>query len=659
MNPWQTLSSLIIPDPWQQEAIHILQQGHDLILSAPTGAGKTLIFEKIIEAHKFHKRAFYTVPTRALANDKYLEWKARQWPVGIMTGDISIHTEAPVIVATLEAALSLATGKLQADLLVIDEYQWISDEYRGHHYEGMIMQAPPNMQLLLMSGSVGNLQDIATWLRRLRRSVEIIQHDTRPVPLDEIDAEALAITIPKEIEGFWPRIVAAALKEDLGPLLIFLPHRKEAEKLARQLATRLPPAPPLELTQEQNALLSDDLRLLLKARIACHHSGLSYAQRAGVIEPLAKVGQLRVVVATLGLSSGINFSLRSVLIPQLSYKVDGLDREIPPHALLQMMGRAGRRGLDERGYVLSTRQSAKISQARLQHLRRSRLLPWSILLHQVFEKNQIQPSRVEETARALFTTTPPLFGIEHLKGRGRESFPCAQLTDTGRARLVRRKFRKFSGCKSCLYRSECESLSSEPTPIWQWQRLGLIDFDLRLTLRGQIARSFIGPEGLAVAAALEQEDYPIDHLIIDCANLFAAERFCGQENRWSGRLSAACQHTYGHMSIEGYLHWGVPWQYGCGGAECIEEMLTGRKMTGTYRNEYLGRGDIDRLFTEWHSFLRQIRSAPDLESPRWLSLKQWAADYLKSRDAKPFISLPPLTPSQKQVVSHLWRRIKS
>jgi hypothetical protein len=658
MNPWRSLSDILIPDPWQQEAIDTLEQGNDLVLSAPTGAGKTLVFEKVVEKNKFHQRAFYTVPTRALANDKYLEWKNRGWPVGIMTGDITLQPEAPVIVATLEAAMGLLTGKLKADLLCIDEYQWISDEHRGHHYEGMIMQAAPSMRLLLMSGSVGNLQDITAWLTRLGRNVRAIRHTVRPVPLDEVDGEALAAGVPKEIEGLWPRVVAGALKEDLGPILIFVPHRKEAEKLARQLATRLPPAPPLELSKEQNALLSDELRLLLRARVACHHSGLSYAQRAGVIEPLAKAGQLRVVVATLGLSSGINFSLRSVLITELSYKANGFEREIPPHGLLQMMGRAGRRGLDERGYVLTARQSVRMNQAKAQHLHRSALLPWSILLHQVFKDDELMPDKVEAVARAFFTNTPPRLGIEHLKGRKREAFPCGQLTDTGRARLVRRKFRKFSGCKNCQLRPECESISNEPTLIWQWQRLGLIDFDLRLTRRGKIARCFTGAEGLAIVAALEQEDYPVDHLGIDCANLFAAERFCGGETRWSGRLAAASQAAYGRFSIEGYLQWGVPWQYGSGAAEYIEEMLTGRRMTSSYRNEYVGRGDIDRLVTEWHSLLRQIRAAIDLDWPRWQQFKQWVSDYLDERAPQITISLPPLTSNQKQVVSHVWRRLR-
>ncbi|MCS7064163.1 MAG: DEAD/DEAH box helicase [Methylacidiphilales bacterium] len=654
----QTLAQIVIPDVWQQQAIQYLLDGRNVILSAPTGAGKTLVFEKVVEAHKFRKRAIYTVPTRALANDKFLEWKTKGWPVGIMTGDISLNTNAPVIVATLEAVMGLITGELQADLLVIDEYQWISDPYRGHHYEAVVIELPITTQLLLMSGSVGNLTEIANWLKKIGRESVIVRHTNRPVPLEEIDGEALAASVPKEIQGFWTRVVAGALREDLGPVLIFVPHRKEAEKLAQQLATRLPPAVPLELTQEQDALLSEQLRFWIKARIGCHHSGLSYAQRAGVIEPLAKAGQLRAVVATLGLSSGINFSLRSVLITNTFYKVDGIDREIPPHGLLQMMGRAGRRGLDERGYVLATRYSAKMSQAREQSLRRSPLLPWHLFLQKAFPHERLDINKLYQQAASLFNTTPPRLGLENLANRSRDAFPCGQFTDTGRARLVRRRYRRFSGCKHCYLREECEATSNEPTMVWQWQRIGLIDYDLRLTFRGRIARCFVGPEGLAIAAAIEEEEYPIDHLVIDLGNLFAADRFCESQPRWTGRLATVCQSKYGRITIEGYLMLGVPWQYGVGAAEYIEEMLTGRKMTPTFKQENLGRGDVDRLITEWHSLLRQIRHAPTFENKRWQALKQWVNQYLDSHEIRTIPSLPPLTSSQKRIVSHVWRSVR-
>ena len=102
-------------------------------------------------------------------------------------------------------------------------------------------------------------------------------------------------------------------------------------------------------------LAGDRLAKLLKTRIAFHHSGLSYAQCAGLIEPLAKAGQLRAVVATTGVAAGINFSMRSVLVTETEYTVSNLQRLIRPDELLQMFGRAGRRGL-ERQEVSQTRE---------------------------------------------------------------------------------------------------------------------------------------------------------------------------------------------------------------------------------------------------------------------------------------------------------------
>ena len=103
---------------------------------------------------------------------------------------------------------------------------------------------------------------------------------------------------------------------------------------------------------------------LLKSRIAFHHSGLSYGARAGVIEPLAKAGQLRVVVATMGLAAGINFSLRSVALAGESYRRDEAEHLLKADEILQMFGRAGRRGLDETGFVLITANELRLLDAR-------------------------------------------------------------------------------------------------------------------------------------------------------------------------------------------------------------------------------------------------------------------------------------------------------
>src|SRR5262249_13754569 len=151
-----------------------------------------------------------------------------------------------------------------------------------------------------------NPQDIVKWFTRLGRRAKLIRHEERPVPLEEVVASQLSYHLPSEIRGYWPRFAAKALAENLGPILIFAPRRQAAESLAAEVARQLPNPNPLALSVEQRQLVGEHLARMLKCRIAYHHSGLSYAARAGVIEPLAKAGQLRVVVATMGLASGIN-----------------------------------------------------------------------------------------------------------------------------------------------------------------------------------------------------------------------------------------------------------------------------------------------------------------------------------------------------------------
>src|SRR5688500_2369227 len=391
----------MLPDRWQALALSGLRSGHDVVVDAPTGAGKTYVFERWAEQTNFYRRALFTVPTRALANDKFAEWRARDWNVGIMTGDLRVNPDAPIIVATLEAVqgeIMAAAGARRSrhvnrrsrdadekpfQLLVVDEYHWLADAQRGNHYEGVLLAALPELQLLLLSGAVANPDDVAGWLRRLGRKVDVIQHRDRPVQLDEVDVDDLVHGLPRCIEGFWAKRVAGALREGLGPVLVFAPHRADAERLARHFARELQLAEPLTLTPEQEQLCGPHLAKLISRRVAYHHSGLSYAQRAGVIEPLAKAGQLRAVVATLGLSAGINFSLRSVLITAGSYRHDHFEREIAPHDLLQMIGRAGRRGLDEMGFVLVSTSTPRMRRAEPVRLKRAPPRPPAFFLRQV------------------------------------------------------------------------------------------------------------------------------------------------------------------------------------------------------------------------------------------------------------------------------------
>ena len=210
LDRFSALDQVVVPDLWQQEAVQHLRAGRDVVVHAATGAGKTFIFELWSNDGRNPGQAIYTVPTRALANDKLAEWRARGWDVGIATGDLSENLDAPVIVATLETQKNRLLNGDGPKLLVIDEYQMLGDPERGLNYELAIAMAPPQTQLLLLSGSVANPRHVVAWLQRLGRDAEWVWHDDRPVPLEEVYAGMLNYNVPSCVRGYWPRFAAKA-----------------------------------------------------------------------------------------------------------------------------------------------------------------------------------------------------------------------------------------------------------------------------------------------------------------------------------------------------------------------------------------------------------------------------------------------------------------
>ena len=883
------LSQVVVPDLWQQQAVSALREGQDVVVQAPTGAGKTLIFEVWSNQGRPRGQAIYTVPTRALANDKLAEWRARGWDVGIATGDLAENLDAPVIVATLETQKHRLIRGEGPSLLVIDEYQMIADPERGLNYEIAIALAPAHTQLLLLSGSVANPQDVVKWLRRLGRNAVAIRHDERPVPLDEVHANQISYHLPSEVRGYWPRTVAKALAEDLGPILIFAPRRQAAEEMAAELMRQLPNPNPLQLSAAQKQLVGEHLAKMLKCRIAYHHSGLSYGTRAGVIEPLAKAGQLRVVVATMGLAAGINFSLRSVALAGESYRRDAAEQPLRADEILQMFGRAGRRGLDETGYVLITANEIRLLDAHACHLSRSGMVDWSALLSvmTVAAQQGVDPFgaavRVQER---LFTSKPIFLGVE--ESLKHPEVPCGLRTDSERARHVRKRVREMrnsrgewepypvpsevpvrevkvlrvlesaagsggphpcgpvsaasvpcvlelaagmppslagkdaclhiagaaaglntailpaalevataesdvnqtaqagqgglllhpavtdaaavdkvgigtlcvlsetdgvkvhgramtvadvlhdgrillakwirrltnwsgrqattalwdeqiapriaqrlaqqktpvvryvredhrilahlsledlpmrvpvdrhgvalwkpperevlpSDCARCELVSACRALTAATGVALLWRRLGLVDPGGRPTLRGQMVSFFHQGDGLALAVALEDKSYPLDELVYDLANLDAGFRFCGDDNRYGGRLAIVCHEHFGLQSIPGYLENGLPPKYGAGAEHVVAAAHKDPASKYRWVSDLVGLGDIDRMIIEWRSRLRQIAHAPPLDWPRWLALQAMAKGILRQTRSPTLTDLPPLEFHQTKRIEH-------
>jgi superfamily II DNA/RNA helicase len=797
--------NLIIPDTWQQDAVNLLRDGRDVVVQAPTGAGKTYIFELMYES--LRGQAVYTVPTRALANDKLAEWRARGWDVGISTGDLAENLGARVVVATLETQKGRFLRREGPRLLVVDEYQLLADSIRGVNYELILSQAPPETQILLLSGSVANPEDVVAWLRRIGRDAVLVAHQERPVRLEEVMLNDIPVQAPGAINGYWPRLISRALLADLGPVLVFAPRRNSAEELAQSLAGVLAIDEPMPVSQEQAAVAGEPLARLLRHRVAYHHSGLSYAVRAGLIEPLAKRGQLRVVVATMGLAAGINFSMRSVLVTGTHYMAGNFKRHVRPDELLQMFGRAGRRGLDETGYVLVTPEVPRLNEAFPLKLKRPEPIDWASFLavmHVASSRGEDSFVSALELSRRLFSTRTPLLGVERFYEGG--SRPCGLHVDAERGRFVRRhqvemknsrghwqnqpalnettlgnllvrtdedRWRKalsvasnldkigfgnickiqtghrhfvygrelpvaaiseeewrpvkwlrkllrqkhplvsakrnlsqndfegevlplvtremggqlwdlvhrgklvvarfrFDGvgthgyldefgcwladpktkrnypevCRACAFRAECEGIELSVTPAFAWRQLGLIDESGKPTRRGVLFSFFNQGEGLAIAAALEDENYPVEDLVFDLGNLRAGHRFALDDSPFGGRLGLICQQTYNRADFAGYLEMGIPPAYGAGAAEVIREVVENQTSRHKLVNELLRYGDIERAITEWRSLLRQIAQAPDCDWERWRALKRKSDQFINSTRSAALQPLPNLLPAQ-------------
>jgi hypothetical protein len=172
------------------------------------------------------------------------------------------------------------------------------------------------------------------------------------------------------------------------------------------------------------------------------------------------------------------------------------------------------------------------------------------------------------------------------------------------------------------------------------------------TLRGQVVSFFSQGDGLAIAAALEDLNYPLDEMIYDLANLDAGFRFCGEDNRWAGRLAIACHQIFGLQSVTGYLENGMPPKYGAGAEQVVAAVHKNPANKHAYITDLLGAGDIDRIIIEWRSLLRQIIHAPDLDWPRWRDLKNVARATLQETESPTLTTLPPLEYHQTKRVDH-------
>ena len=207
-------------------------------------------------------------------------------------------------------------------------------------------------------------------------------------------------------------------------------------------------------------------------------------------------------------------------------------------------------------------------------------------------------------------------------------------------------------CARCELVTTCRQLPTSTGTALLWRRLGLVDAAGVPTRRGQIVSFFSQGDGLAIAAALEDARYPLTELVYDLANLDAGFRFCGDENRWAGRLAIACHQLFGLQSIPGYLENGTPPKYGSGAEQVVTSVHQNPLNKHQWVTDLVGTGDIDRIIIEWRSLLRQIAHAPELEWTRWQELQKLARGMLNETESPTLTNLPPLEYHQTKRVDH-------
>jgi hypothetical protein len=202
-------------------------------------------------------------------------------------------------------------------------------------------------------------------------------------------------------------------------------------------------------------------------------------------------------------------------------------------------------------------------------------------------------------------------------------------------------------CRDCSELQYDLTSAITNSPAYAWRQLGLVEKNGTPTRRGVLFSFFQAGEGLAIAAALEDETYPIEDLVFDLANIRAGPRFAGEEALLGGRLGILCQQTYGRADYPGYIEMGVPSHYGSGASEVIRELVDNPSNRYRMTNESLRHGDIERALMEWRSLLRHIVGAPAVDWDRWMLLQKAAAHFIGSTTSPAAAEFPPLLASQQ------------
>ncbi len=339
--------------PAQEEAILALLEGKHLVLSTPTGSGKSLVATFLhFKAMAERKRSFYTCPIKALVNEKFFAlcqlFGAEL--VGMMTGDAAINRDAPIVCCTAEILmnLSLRLADPRADCVVMDEFHYYADRERGIAWQVPLLLLEKTT-FLLMSATLGDTEEIGAGLERITgRKVAEVRSAVRPVPLE---FEYRETPLHETIED----LVSAGR----APIyLVNFTQRRAAEQAQNLMSANFSSREEKEAIRAAldgvrfDTPFGKDFQRFLRHGIGLHHAGLLPKYRL-LVEKLAQAGLLKVVSGTDTLGMGVNIPIRTVLFTQLC-KFDGEKTAIlSARDFRQISGRAGRKGFDERGYVVA------------------------------------------------------------------------------------------------------------------------------------------------------------------------------------------------------------------------------------------------------------------------------------------------------------------
>ncbi|MCK5003966.1 MAG: DEAD/DEAH box helicase [Candidatus Aminicenantes bacterium] len=384
----------IVLDKFQKDAIRLIGEGKSVIVSAPTGAGKTLIAEHVMQRVLYSgKRVIYTSPVKALSNQKFRDFSV-QFPdkTGIVTGDVSINPYAPLLIMTTEILrnrlFSENSSSVDYSWVIFDEIHYIDDPDRGTVWEESLMFLPEGMKFLGLSATLPNVDEFASWISRIRgEDISVVKEDKRPVPLNFyfvsgrkvykdpafIKNRSHGYSIGEQRYGKRKKLphdndvislITGLRSRDRLPAIYFTMNRKRTVSLAESLASfdflgkidKKKVTDTIDIALQRHGSVDNpgfnDIIPLLKRGIAYHHAGMLPTVKE-LVEKLFTAGLIRIVFATATFSLGINMPAKSVILDELKKRSGRTFRIMPRRDFFQMGGRAGRRGIDKTGYVYS------------------------------------------------------------------------------------------------------------------------------------------------------------------------------------------------------------------------------------------------------------------------------------------------------------------